>query len=74
MNPIPRTDPAWRNLKLWLGIEIRAQQRQLELVNPLVSESEHNVTRGRIAALRGIIAAVEPESGPQVSEGFDYDD
>lgn len=61
--PITRTDPAWRSLKLWLSVEIRKAQRQLE--QPGLTPQEYDIERGRIAAHKALIRAVEPERPPE---------
>jgi hypothetical protein len=60
LKPISRDSADWRNLKLWLDVEIRRLQRQLEDANPAIPPSTHDVTRGRIAAFRSLINEVEP--------------
>lgn len=58
--PISRESADWRPLKSWLITQIHAEQRALESVEPSVGERAHDVSRGRIAAFRKIIEAVEP--------------
>lgn len=61
LKPIDKNDGAWRGLKLWLQTEVRKQQRQLEDVTGAYDERAANISRGRIAAYRDLIAAVEPD-------------
>lgn len=56
--PIASTDPAWRALKLWLSVEIRKDQKQLEASG--LSAQQYDVHRGRIAARRDLLVLVEP--------------
>jgi hypothetical protein len=61
MKPLDKTDPAWRNLKLWLGTQIQALRRDLENPDPAIPEATHQANRGRIAAYTKLIREVEPE-------------
>jgi hypothetical protein len=70
--PIHKDNENWRSLKSWLLKAIHGAQRQLEAVGP--SEIEHNATRGKIAAWRELIAAVEPTPLPESSNEGDYFD
>jgi hypothetical protein len=56
--PISRDDMAWRGLKSWLKTQIHRAQAELE--KP-ISERDSDSLRGRIAAHRALINAVEPE-------------
>jgi hypothetical protein len=65
---ISRDSPDWRVLKSWLITQIHKEQRQLEEVEPSIPERTHDVTRGKIAAYRGLLREVEPEKRVEASE------
>lgn len=70
--PISRQSSNWRPLKSWLTTQIQLAQERLEATTTREPHG-HCHDRGRIAAYRDLIAAVEPETKPEgVEEGRDY--
>jgi hypothetical protein len=58
--PISKDSADWRPLKSWLRTQIFKEQTGWRASRP-VPEASHNISRGRIAAFRSLIQAVEPE-------------
>lgn len=57
---IDRQSPEWPRAKAWLEAKIETHRNTLEGANCGIKEADH--LRGRIMALRAIIAEVEPEA------------
>lgn len=62
---IDRQSLTWRQVEAWTRAEIQHARDRLERRN--LDERSSDFDRGRIAALRDLLAMAEPDAGPAVA-------